>query len=377
MDFDEAACLWRCAKQISGGAFVEIGRKSGGSTLIIAGAMGSGHLLSIDKAPENDELTLRDLFSAWSGTQELIIADSRTYETSREFDAAFIDGDHSYDAALHDYIKWGGRVKIGGLIIFHDMACSRRDATKVNGLSVLRSEILQRHKGIVELVEEVGSVSVFRKIAKDDTTYAQWKFNPGGLKIDKNASVVIVGNGPSGNERELGSKIDSFDEVVRFNGYVIPGFEQFIGTKTTIWSLHTKELPIRPVKDPDRTDRIVYVRGDTAEPMFAELGPHRIPLSFYTPIRTDVERRYLFKSGFMEREKRLLPTSGLVVICWLLQVFEIPVLHIVGFDHFAKDKRKEHHYWHNKAYRKPIEHDGDVEADMFADLERSGRIIRL
>ena len=47
--------------------------------------------------------------------------------------------------------------------------------------------------------------------------------------------VVLIGNGPSAVKEKLGSVIDTFETVVRFNTYRIDGFEDYVGTKTDIW----------------------------------------------------------------------------------------------------------------------------------------------
>jgi len=51
----------------------------------------------------------------------------------------------------------------------------------------------------------------------------------------KDASILIVGNGPSAATSELGSKIDNFDLVVRINNYVTQGLENRVGSRTDIW----------------------------------------------------------------------------------------------------------------------------------------------
>jgi len=51
----------------------------------------------------------------------------------------------------------------------------------------------------------------------------------------ENASVLIVGNGPSATERSLGSQIDDFDWIVRINNYATRGLETQVGSRTDIW----------------------------------------------------------------------------------------------------------------------------------------------
>jgi hypothetical protein len=48
-------------------------------------------------------------------------------------------------------------------------------------------------------------------------------------------SVVIVGNGASLLKEKLGSFIDSYDIVVRFNLFNIDSFAPYVGTKTNVW----------------------------------------------------------------------------------------------------------------------------------------------
>jgi hypothetical protein len=58
--------------------------------------------------------------------------------------------------------------------------------------------------------------------------------------------IILIGNGSSVLDKELGVEIDQFDRVVRFNSYKIEGFEKFVGTKTTDWynvQYYTPENP--------------------------------------------------------------------------------------------------------------------------------------
>ena len=49
-----------------------------------------------------------------------------------------------------------------------------------------------------------------------------------------NSHILIVGNSKNIINKKMGKKIDTFDNIIRFNDYKINGFENDIGTKTTI-----------------------------------------------------------------------------------------------------------------------------------------------
>ncbi|MBT3228079.1 MAG: hypothetical protein HOD43_07170 [Candidatus Marinimicrobia bacterium] len=51
----------------------------------------------------------------------------------------------------------------------------------------------------------------------------------------KNASILIVGNGPSAARHELGHEIDRFDQIVRINNFVTDSMESRVGSRTDLW----------------------------------------------------------------------------------------------------------------------------------------------
>ncbi len=65
--------------------------------------------------------------------------------------------------------------------------------------------------------------------------------------------IVVVGNGPSLLGRGLGSKIDAFPQIVRFNAYELEGFEADVGGRITIWSRWYGLPTMRPM---DQLQRI-------------------------------------------------------------------------------------------------------------------------
>lgn len=58
--------------------------------------------------------------------------------------------------------------------------------------------------------------------------------------------VLIIGNAPSVLQHKLGAVIDTFPLVVRFNNFVVYGFEDFVGTKTDAWVATFKASKYQP-----------------------------------------------------------------------------------------------------------------------------------
>jgi predicted O-methyltransferase YrrM len=201
-DFDEAAALFKAAKECAGGKAVEIGRWNGGSTLMIAVALGeNGHLLSIDLMPQDDELLKPMLEKAGVANRiDLVVGDANDYETDEVFDIAFIDGDHSYDGAAKDHNKWGAKVKVGGYIVHHDMSVSRPLCTSRRVLEQLRDDILDVQKNDLELVREAGSMTIFRRTAESWTPIPlRGQSETSGLdKLIANTPVSVKENAKKG-----------------------------------------------------------------------------------------------------------------------------------------------------------------------------------
>jgi hypothetical protein len=191
------------------------------------------------------------------------------------------------------------------------------------------------------------------------------------LDIPSKASVVLVGNGPSAVSSNLGRIIDTFDEVVRFNNYTTVGFEDQVGSKTTLWSTY--------FLNNDRNDKHprALCTHETRQPPVPLPEVYRVPSMFFNQVRKQVQDRHYWVNGFSDSNINLLASSGLTVACFLLDIVGVEKLHLVGFDHFSKKRSGQHHYWVPKAYGKPKEHSGDLEAEMFEDLRRSQRVVYL
>lgn len=206
-----------------------------------------------------------------------------------------------------------------------------------------------------------------------EVEYHQAKQVMNGFPVGPGSSVILIGNGPSAKLRgPLGSRIDQFDEVVRFNTYAVAGFEKFVGTKTTLWCTFGRGS--RPRDTNQRPQRALFVFNSTPKnfgiPVDKAWG---IPYEFYAEIQNRVKQR----SKRENPPKELLPSSGLVVVYWMLEKCGVEQITLHGFDHFAKKESRGHHYWLEGAFALPPEHDGVAEAELFTELKSTGKITYL
>lgn len=119
---------------------VEIGSDTGGTLHGFRDVAPTATLISID-LPKGPFSSGREFYPP-PGTV-LIQADSHLESTwqvlaekleERMIDVLFIDGDHTYLGVRQDFIMYGGLVRSGGIVAFHDIAEHSDDRIGVNRL---------------------------------------------------------------------------------------------------------------------------------------------------------------------------------------------------------------------------------------------------
>ena len=184
----------------------------------------------------------------------------------------------------------------------------------------------------------------------------------------KPSNCCLVGNGPSAIYGNHGKDIDSFDEVIRFNAFDTLGFEAHVGTKTTLWSTFGRGVVPANNKKPDRA---IYIHGENGTPSLDVKKVFFIPRFIFNHLT------YVIRKKNENSQNNIIPSSGLLVCWWLLNVVEVEKIYLIGFDHFQKDNNKRHHYWEPKAFGKPKEHSSDIEHSMFSEWNKQGRVVYL
>jgi hypothetical protein len=209
-------------------------------------------------------------------------------------------------------------------------------------------------------------------------------------------SICVVGNGSSLLDSGLGKKIDSFDDVVRFNTINLTGYELDVGTKLTIWAgnvwgdtglksgqsrnpsmlpkdcrayvhiptvkyLEHKTLRKRADRWRGRAKHKNFIaRGPVLKSCSTELGIPKMGVKMQPPGRS---RNTIFESS-----------TGIKLLHYLIAGCHIPVVHITGFDFFKQVDSSIHYYGDVNT---SMGHFPDKERDYVGKYIKAGRIVVL
>lgn len=158
---EEALLLGALAANCNGRTFIEVGRFRGHSLLGILSGMWNvkdGLLVSFDPRPVDDTTLERLIDEVYENQQDLNIsleirlvsapfnrtAISKNKRTSENVDFVFIDGDHRYEACLHDLELSWEILRPGGIIVVHDALCRLQP-----GVRRAVAEFREKHPGVI------------------------------------------------------------------------------------------------------------------------------------------------------------------------------------------------------------------------------------
>jgi hypothetical protein len=175
-----------------------------------------------------------------------------------------------------------------------------------------------------------------------------------------NKSVIVIGNGSSLRDSNLGNKIDEFDEVIRINNWKTTLFEKDVGSKITIWVMYNPKVTMP-----------IFING------YTELGLDMNQIKdtlkelkeiwfvcwkFENLLENWKDNQLIKDLGVYDRCKRHLsiqtskkirgitdpPSTGFSLLYILSQMYE--PFYITGFDfgNILTPNAKYHHYFGNK-----------------------------
>lgn len=177
-NFNEAALLWR-AIRMTGGPILEVGRRFGGSTVLLLEASGDRPIVSIDIAPAHHpdcDRILTEVAERDPRRLRLLIANSRVSLSPPErFGFLFIDGDHSYEGVAADtHAHWSALQGFDGkppYALFHDAVPNdgyawqkKNRPNHAEGVKRFCEEII--NAGAAKVIETAGSSVLVEKLAE-------------------------------------------------------------------------------------------------------------------------------------------------------------------------------------------------------------------
>lgn len=168
--------------------------------------------------------------------------------------------------------------------------------------------------------------------------------------------IILVGNGPSVMDQKIGHLVDEFKTVVRFNDFVITGYEQFVGTRTDVWVRNFESKDGQFIGD----TIFLYPKRISSHPqvkhfMNTREFTHVIDEDFYQKVDDEVG----FDHGWS--------SSGLVMIRHFMSTGRSVTIH--GFDHFSRGL----HYYENRRGGFKF-HNSEKERSYVRSLVASGSV---
>lgn len=199
-------------------------------------------------------------------------------------------------------------------------------------------------------------------------------------------SVIILGNGASLAGSKLGKKIDEFDVVVRINSWKTKGYEEDVGTKTTIWATYNtwkrtesfiKEYmelgySLEYIKELVKDIEEIWIVSWDMNHLFNPGGPRYINVLGLGNKTLRIES-YPFSKKLTRKLEH--PSTGLHLIWLLTQMYS--KIYIAGYDIYGfKD---DYYYYKSNIKTKNLLkgstlHKKDIEYKMIKDWIKSGQV---
>ena len=192
--------------------------------------------------------------------------------------------------------------------------------------------------------------------------------------------VILVGNGYSVMDNEMGEYIDSnFDLVYRINRFKTEGFEKYVGSRVDGWFLADTGVqwlhnPTTEIEGSMRFKEFEYVF--ICMPKFKH-NPSGLPLTetiqlLPASIEDKINNHINLNSHW--------PTSGLITIEFLLDMYDKIYIH--GFDSQSSNYKYIHYYDEGdedrltEKYKKPrVDHNYNKEKEYLNLLRKEKKVI--
>jgi len=186
---------------------------------------------------------------------------------------------------------------------------------------------------------------------------------------------LLIGNGPSVLDQELGSVIDDFDGlVVRFNDYRTEGWERYVGSRTDVW--WTTVFYPHPKKLETKYHEAYFVTNEADQ----RLDDYNSLKSHLSDIKWIVNREVIDRLGAQFENLAFDKAFSTGAICAASLVSQGHEVWLYGFDSF--DPEALHHYYFtpgtaNDKQKEVCSHNPHFEKVFFLRLRDHSKVFDL
>ena len=192
---------------------------------------------------------------------------------------------------------------------------------------------------------EVKETDAIKKAAAIYSFYKSHDFDSKINSLIQNKTVAIVGNSSREIGKGLGAEIDAHDIVVRFNNYMLEGYEIHYGSKTSIAAKHTENADTINKKHIENCNCIIYKDN----PAYIVM-PKEVRDDMYNNIINHPEKIAFISDNVLNFAYSLIDTNnattGLLAICafYLARNKSFKDIDIYGFSFLDDNSRDDSHY---------------------------------
>ena len=178
--------------------------------------------------------------------------------------------------------------------------------------------------------------------------------------IDKESSVIIIGNSPSILLHEYGSLIDSHDVVIRINNCPTTGLEKFVGKKIDIWAT-TRNVLHKNNFCPEAYDKLKCVWHRTNDSFSKCILPNNDVPTFVMYKNKNFVKNF---SKYVKSDNKTLKGTHHEFCTGLLTILTATLFYknisILGFTFYTEQSSNEiTGYYRNSELNKDGSHDED------------------
>ena len=165
--------IYGLARVLNFNCYLEVGTRYGYSIgAVMAASRSLRRAVTIDPFVNPDEIRANlATLNRPDVDVQIVTQMSRDFDTEERFDAIYVDGDHSYEAAFGDLMQYWHYVRAGGLMLVDDTINRRADGQATRQLIGVRwavRDFLQQTDDIAAAVTALPTYSGFAIIQKAD-----------------------------------------------------------------------------------------------------------------------------------------------------------------------------------------------------------------